>query len=161
MQGFVTSMVSETPRQTEKPQTIDLSSEVCAIINVVEASRTNSTWLALETDNPVNCRLPREGFRVAIFSVLNHLTSEPNVSDVSITVSHDSGQASIEFVIRGAKPEALRFPSNMNFSTDTRHPAGLLVVERYARDLGGHLVCTETNPGTQILMMNLPCQESA
>lgn len=140
--AVITEAVNSVSFLAEKSVDQDPIPLAMAAINAVRALHPAARiHFSTDTDGPP-CKLAREGFRAAIFSVLDHLISSLKDATVGLQLTRESGRLRLQFT---PAPENEPVPA-----------MGLLIAERFARDNGGQL----TWPGgdDNCLTMELPCQ---
>ncbi|MCB1787939.1 MAG: hypothetical protein H6955_00075 [Chromatiaceae bacterium] len=159
MLNFVRTTVQTIPIHNEKPQPVDVAAETADVIDITRPGHADGARIRLGADRGVRCRLPREGLRVAVYSMLDHLASVSAVQAIEVGVSHQDGHALIQFDVSAGQPGDAVLDTGMTVPMGWTQPVGLLVAERFARDLGGCLLRAETSSTTQTFTLDLPCPD--
>ncbi len=144
----VLESISATVLSVARPQepTVDLD-PAPVVQSAVAAARSlhRSAQLAFSSDpaGPL-CQLAEEGFRTAIFAVLDHLISTEKADAVAVRLARPVGRLQVQFT---------PVPARTGFA---QLGLGLLVAERFSRDAGGQLQWPDDD-GPNCLTMDLPC----
>lgn len=147
--------VSETPEQSQEVEAVN---EVREISCLYSASCPQSPLLQVG-GQPIHCRLPRHGLRVAIYSLIDHLMRACKPVTAKAVIAQELGQLRLYFMgWSDAAPEYPvtedQWPMALTAETGTLE---LLVAEQFARGLGGQLSRTMAGDASLILTLELPC----
>lgn len=130
--GLITDMVQAARCEAETPTNLHPAAEINQAATLVQMLHpAASLSLPPLTDAVEPCRLPRNGLRVAVYSLLDYLFGSLPGVQVSITLTQQPDLLHVHFAVTGmdAAPALSSNPAAV----------GLLVAERYARDTGGRL----------------------
>lgn len=159
MLGFVKATVQAMPDDHEESQVIDVSAEMADVVGIVQAGHADQTLIHLTENRSLRCRLPRNGLRVSIFSVLDHLAGVANVDAIHVDVRGNGDRVLIRFAVSGGSPDDNALTTGMMVRNGWAQPVGLLVAERFARALGGDLSRADDDATGQIFTIDLPCAD--
>lgn len=160
MLGFVAATVQGLPYAPEPHTDVDLRAELTDIAALVGRYVGNRMDLRIEAEADLACRLPRQGLRVAVFSVLDHLAGEDEAGAIELIAHEDHGRAMIQFVATGSVAGRSRASGPLTAFTGAQVPTALLVAERFARDTGGRLLHAGDDGHATTIVLQLPCTTS-
>jgi C4-dicarboxylate-specific signal transduction histidine kinase len=153
----VSSTVQSLVETPEPARVLDAIGEVQEAVQIFIAGREDSVSVEL-VGEPVHCVLPAMGFRVAVYSLLEHLLQASAPASANIGVQRRDDQLQVCFRACGEKARELavaKAPWPVEWPAGPRH-IGLLVAERFARDLGGRLAHSLNENGCVQLTLELP-----
>jgi len=156
MLSFVHATVQRAPGSAEAPQAVDVVAEVADVIEIVESGHANPLDIVLSGDGHVACNLPRNSLRVSVYSVLEDLIGSGSTTEIGVHVGCADGQTVIRFALRGVSTGDPALSNGMIAPVSGFQPVGLLVAERFARDLGGRLSRSDDGD-TQTVALELSC----
>ena len=154
----VSSTVQSLVETPEPAQPLDAVGEVQEAIQIFISGHEEGTGIEL-IGEPIRCALPPMGFRVAIYSLLDHIVHASAPATARIEVQQRDNKLQIGFSACSERASELVVAKNlwpMEWSAGSGH-MGLLVAERFARDLGGRLAHSVTG-GCLTLTLELPLQ---
>ena len=156
---FVTATVQSVAETPEQPQQIDAVGELQDVIHIIQASHPHITEITLAGDSTLACALPRDAFRVTVYSLLEHMIGSFKPHSPIVEVEHGGGRALIQFLPPVERDDA-HSGAHQQWAMD-RHGGsdaiGLLIAERFARDIGGRLACSVSANASQVFTLDLPC----
>lgn len=157
MLGFVKATVQTLPEHVERPVMIDVVAETRDVIDIVGSGHEDTMDIQISGVHELTCSLPRDGFRVSVYSILEHIVGSPGVDRVAVDVSLRGGRVLIRFDIPVSDTLDDPLSDGVADLGGLTHPVGLLVAERFARDLGGYLSRSAAGDTRQSFTLALPC----
>jgi len=157
MLGFVSSTVQSLPYQRESPAGVQIDREIRDVVALIESTQNSAVEIALGDQAEDVCRLPREGFRVAIYSLLDHLVDIDDLRRVALDSHLDDGLLRVRFEIDGEADGNALVTTGLTVPGGWMHPVGFLVAERFARDHGGRLRRQDIDANRLTLCLEFPC----
>lgn len=157
MLTFVSATVQTTPINLEKPQAINIRTELANVVDIVRSGYADQPTIELHGDKSIDCLLPRDEFRLSVYSLLEHLIGATSLTGIAVHAGTADGKALIRFDVRGASSNDVALTNGMVAAQNGLQPVGLLVAERFARDLGGRLMRSDDGDNTQTFSLELPC----
>ena len=161
MLGFVTSTVQTIPSREEARSPVTLLDEIDFVVAISRLGSAVDTTIRIDGDLGLRCVLPPRGLRVAIFSVLDHLAATDGIDTIDISTVEANRNALIRFAASHGSAEQTGWHNGFSMSGDPNRPVGLLVAERFARDMGGCLLQTQGDEQSIDLTLQLPCTAPA
>ena len=161
MLGFVQATVQTVPEQAEKPQAMALTEEIRDVVDIVSSGHAGGdTTVRFEATDEVCCILPRDRFRVSVYSLLDHLVGTAGVDHVTVRLDLTEGRILLQFEVTVSTSDTSALTTGMMSQSNWLQPVGLLVAERFARDIGGRLMRAEVGGATHTFTLDLPCEHA-
>lgn len=157
MLAFVSATVQTIPVQSEPSLAVDVAREISDVVDVVRRSREGQTSIEIQTIADGECLLPRNGFRVAVYSLLDHLVAITDVQRIVIHSERIADRLHVHIDVDGSPGSNKLLTTGMMTPGSWMQPVGLLVAERFARDLGGRLLRSDIDSSHQTFNLELPC----
>lgn len=157
MLGFVSATVQASPQGEETLQAINVKIEVADVVDIILSGYGNEMAIGVSGNSAAQCMLPRDEFRISVYSLLGHLIGVPSITGIAVDIACKGETAQIRFGIDGASSNDAALSNGMVTPANALQPVGLLVAERFARDLGGRLTRSDDGGTTQSFSLELPC----
>jgi nitrogen-specific signal transduction histidine kinase len=152
MLAHVRSTVQSIPGHDEPVSTVNLWQEVVDVARIVGLGHPHTPGISLSGDQQVTCELQRNAFRVAVYSIIDHLVDVSRVDAMRIALARAGDVAAIEVSVSGGDT------ADDSLSATWVQPVGLLVAERFARNHSGHLTRTDGGADQTVFTLRLPCK---
>lgn len=156
MLSFVTATVKTTADSVEQPVPVELDAELADVIAVVQLSSAGLARIDLGASDALPCRMPRDGLRAALYSLVEHLARTTRVDAVAVDLAQHDGQALVSFTVSGPKLGRDDLTTGMMSPTAWAQPVALLVAERFARGVGGRLTRKDSGDNRLEFVLELP-----
>jgi signal transduction histidine kinase len=158
MLGFVSTTLQAVPHDTETPQAVDIASELVDVIDLLMSGYADLPTIEFVHCTDQQCKLPRERFRVSVYSLLEDLlVNSPSLQRIAVRSETGNGRVSVAIDVEHASANDCAFSAGMGVPMHGLQPVGILVAERFARDVGGRLTRTDNGAETQTFILELPC----
>ena len=156
---YVTATVQSVAEKPEKPLKFDAVKDLLDVIHIIQNSSPHLPKITLIGDQMLTCRLPRNAYRVAVYSLLDQIVTSFKPQSANVEVAHSDGRALIQFTAFGEpdNEHSNTHPQLMIDQASSLDAIDLLVAERFARDIGGRLACSVTAEASQVFTLDLPC----
>ena len=154
--SFVTATVKTMAEHVEQPVNIDLGAELADVIAVAQMANAGPARVRLDETGALPCRMPRDGLRAALYSLVEHLTQATHTEAVVVDLAQRDDQALISFAVTGADLGGDNLTTGMMSPTAWVQPVGLLVAERFARGFGGRLTRKDSGDNRLEFVLELP-----
>ncbi|MGB1110934.1 MAG: hypothetical protein ACPG4N_11295 [Gammaproteobacteria bacterium] len=139
MLGFVSATVHSLPEQIEAPDPCDLRAELMEVVDILRINPAMTTPIHLDELRPVSLKLPRQRLKVALYSLLSQLAELTDISEMRLVAESVGERARISVTLIGGGEADGLLSNGMMSASGWAQPVGLLVAERFARDMGGAL----------------------
>lgn len=156
MLKFVTATVQTIPADDESATETDLQHEIEEVVEIIRSSHDGNAEIDAPTLPQWRCRVPRNGFRVAIYSLLDHVMAIPGVRRVRLAGTPTPAGLTVSVDVDGVRDQDDLLATGMSMPASWVQPVGLLVAERFARDFGGRIVRQDAQGDRQTLNLELP-----
>jgi signal transduction histidine kinase len=157
MLGFVSSTVQSLPSQREPQRDVQIDGEIRDVVALIGSTQQSAVEVVVGDQAEGACRLPLEGFRVAIYSLLDHLVDIHDLRRVVLSSRFDDGLLRVRLEIDGEADGNALVTTGLTVPGGWMHPVGFLVAERFARDHGGRLRRQDVDANRLTLCLELPC----
>lgn len=155
----VSSTLHAVGEATERARQIDINCELQEVSDIISASRQSAPNIEV-SGQTVHGTLPRNRLRVVAYSLLDHLIRVCSARSVRIDLNQKDDRLLINFSGWSDSPQEHTVAQDRwipELSTGTG-VMGLMVAERFARDVGGWLGRSVPGDASIMLTLNLPCQ---
>ena len=157
MLGFVSSTVQSLPSQREPQRDVQIDGEIRDVVALIGSTQQSAVEVVVGDQAEGACRLPLEGFRVAIYSLLDHLVDIHDLRRVVLSSRFDDGLLRVRLEIDGEADGNALVTTGLTVPGGWMLPVGFLVAERFARDHGGRLRRQDVDANRLTLCLELPC----
>lgn len=159
MLGFVSATVQSIPARREAPQSTDPALEIIDIIDIMRSTESGANRIAAGDVEHRRCLIPRDGFRVATYSICEHFLSIAEIDGLVIDNSSDADRLTVRFrVDLGQASDDVRTAGSSSNGIWVQ-PIGLLVAERFARESGGRMLRNDFGNDQLTLTLELPLHD--
>lgn len=163
MLGHVRSTVQSIPVPPDSAREVDVWAELLEVVEMARAGRLQGLKLELGNGPSLPTRLPRDRLRVALFSLIDHLAEVAGATGIRIDAECAEDRLLVSFCVSAPANDdlsAAAAPSQLQrAATGWVQPVGLLVAERFARDMGGRLQQASNSDAELTLTLDLPCAD--
>ena len=157
MLGFVSSTVRSLPPRRDPSRDVQIDGEIRDVVALIGSTQHSAVEVVVGDQAEGGCRLPLEGFRVAIYSLLDHLVDIAGLRRVVVESHFDDDLLRIRFEIDGKADGNALVTTGLTVPGGWMYPVGFLVAERFARDHGGRLRRQDIDANRLTLCLELPC----
>ncbi|MCB1800163.1 MAG: hypothetical protein KDI82_00605 [Gammaproteobacteria bacterium] len=160
MLGFVSATVQSIPARRETPQATDPALEIIDVVDIMHSTENGANQIAVGDVEHRRCLIPRDGLRVAVYSICEHFLSIAEVNGLVIDNGCDAGRLTVRFrVDLGPAGEDVG-TAGLSSNGIWVQPIGLLVAERFAREAGGRMLRNDSGGDDQLtLTLELPLHD--
>jgi len=156
MLGYVKATVQMIPEHSEKAQPIDAAAEAADVVDIARSELPEDIPITMRKSGGLRCALPRDGLRVAMYSMLDHLAAVSDVNSIHVEVAREGDRVFIAFAVSGGDSSDSALTTGMISPTGWVQPIGMLVAERFARQFGGHLLRSDTDGTSRTFTLDIP-----
>lgn len=156
MLKLVSATVQATTAQAEKPRVTDLAGEIRGLIEILNDAHGDLVTAAFPNDRTLPCAVPRTSFLVAVFSLLEYILENLCATRITARISESSERVRLVFEAIGAAAAEMSDGCGPGVAGNGSSSVGLLVTERFARDVDGHLTHVSTDDGQHTYTLDLP-----
>jgi signal transduction histidine kinase len=159
MLGFVSATLRAMPHDIETPQAVDIAIELADVIDILASGYAALPAIEFSAGTDQQCNLPRERFRVSVYSLLEDLlVNARSLQRIAVrSPQTGNGRVCIIIDVEHASANDCAFSAGIGVPVHGLQPVGILVAERFARDVGGRLTLTDNGAETQTVTLELPC----
>jgi C4-dicarboxylate-specific signal transduction histidine kinase len=157
MLGFVTATVKSLPASTEPKVDVDVGVETADVVAILRDAHPQAGPIVLGDIEEASCHLPRNELRATLHNLIMQLAATREVTKLQLGVSCDDGMARVSLEVTADAIGDSGLSTGMTTPSGWLQPTGLLVAERFVRDVGGRLSRSEAGTSGIRFILEIPC----